>query len=251
MKYSEPDRKRRGKRRKKHYFLNFMVFILVVLGLYFLVFHSGVFDIKEKDILVEGNVHYTVAQVTELSGVRHGENIFKTRVSEIKQRLEKDPYIRGADVKWALPDGIVITVDERAESVMVDCGDEYAIVDYDGVVLRMTQEPLIMPVFVGLTAIDPAPGKAFKAEEAGLLRPGLDFIKAVGDKDFYIKKLDLGGVVPKAYVFDRLTIEGDLKNMEKNLDEIKRVVSDLDAKGIERGTISVGGSSCSFSPEVR
>ena len=251
MRYSEADRKRRGRRRKKHYFLNFMVCVLVVLGLYFLVFYSGLFNIKEKEIIVEGNIHYTVAQVAELSGIRHGENIFKTRVSEVKQRLEKDPYIRGADVKWALPDGIVITVDERAESVMVECGDEYAIVDYDGVILRMTQEPLIMPVFVGLTAINPAPGKAFKAEEAGQLRPGLDFIKTVGDEDFYIKKLDLGGVVPKAYVFDKLIIEGDLKNMEKNLSEIKRVVGDLDAKGVERGTISVGSTSCSFSPEVR
>ena len=251
MRYSEADRKRRGRRRKKHYFLNFMVFVLVVLGLYFLVFHSGAFNVKEKEILVEGNSYYTVAQVVELSGVKPGENIFKTRVSEVKQRLEQDPYIRGADVKWALPDGIAIAVDERVESVIIDCGDEFAIVDYDGVILRMTQEPLILPVFVGLTAINPAPGKAFKAEEAGQLRPGLDFIKAVGDEDFYIKKLDLGGVVPKAYVFDRLIIEGDLKNMEKNLGEIKRVVVDLDAKGIERGTISVGSSSCSFSPEVR
>ena len=249
MRYSEADRKKRGKRRKKHYFLNFAVLALVILGMYFIAFHSGIFSVKR--ILVEENVHYTVAQVAELSGINYGDNVFKTRVSEVKQRLEKDPYIRGAEVKWALPDGIAVTVDERAESVMVKCGEEYAITDYDGVILRMTRESLLLPVFMGLTVIDPEPGKALRAEEAGLLRPGLDFIKVVEENDFYIKKLDLGGVVPMAYVFDRLVVEGDLKNMEKNMDEIKRVIADLDAKGIERGTISVGSSSCSFSPEVQ
>ena len=249
MDYSEANRRRRGKRKKKNPFLNITVTVLVLLGLYFIAFHSGIFNIKKIETL--GNTHYTDAQIAELSGVLSGDNIFKTRVSEVAKKLEKDPYIRKADVKWALPNGLDITVEERKESVLVQCDDGYAIVDYDGVILRMTQENLLMPVIVGLTPIEPEAGTALKAEEAGLLKPGLDFVKFIQGNDFYIKKLDLGGVVPKAYIFDMLIIEGDFDNIKNGIDELKRVIADLDSKGIERGTISVGSASCSFSPEVR
>jgi len=249
MSYSEIDRRRRGRRKKKNYFRNIAITVLVILGLYWIGFYSGAFDIKE--VTVEGNVHYTSAQVKELSGVVMGDNIFRTRVSEVQQRLERDPYIRSAEVRWALPDGIDITIDERTESVLIEYDGGYAIVDYDGVILRLTKERLIMPVIAGLTPIDPEEGKALKAEEAGLLKPGLDFIKFVIEQNFYIKRLDLGGVIPRAYVFDRLVLEGELSDMTKNIKEIKRIVADLDSNGVERGTISVGSDSCSFSPEMR
>ena len=249
MKYSETDRKRRGKRRKKHYFRNIALSVLVVLGLYFLAFYSGIFDVKKMNI--ENNVHYTAAQVAELTGVVLGDNLFKTRVSEVAKRLEQDPYIRKADVRWALPDGLDIVLDERKESVLLAYDGGYAILGYDGIILRLTKEPLILPVITGLTPIDLAPGTALKAEEAGLLKPGLDFIAFVEKNDFYIKRLDLGGVIPKAYVFDKLVIEGDLRNMERGMNEIKRIIADLDSKGIERGTVSAGNGSCSFSPEIR
>ncbi|MCL2111136.1 MAG: FtsQ-type POTRA domain-containing protein [Clostridiales bacterium] len=249
MKYSEAQRKKRGKRKKKNYFRNIVIAVLVVLGSYYIAFHSGIFDIKE--VKVEGNVHYTTGQVKELSGVVYGDNIFRTRVSEVAKRLELDPYIRKAEVSWALPAGIDILLDERKESVLIAYEEGYVVVDYDGVILRTTREHLKMPVMAGLTPIEPEPGLALRAEEAGQLKPGLDFMKFIEDNNFYIKRLDLSGVVPKAYVFDRLVVEGDLRNMEKNIREIKRVVADLDSKGIERGTISVGSTSCSFSPEIR
>jgi len=226
-----------------------VIVVLLVLGIYYIAFHSGIFDVKQ--LTIDGNAHYTSVQVAELSGVLMGDNIFGTRTVEVQQRLERDPYIRSAEVSWDLPDGISITIEERVESVLVEYDAGYAILDFDGVILRLTKERLILPVIVGLTPIDPEPGKALKAEEAGQLKPGLDFIKYVGEQNFYIKKLDLGGVVPRAYVFDRLVLEGDLKDMTKNIREIKRIIADLDSKGVERGTISVGSDSCSFSPETR
>jgi cell division protein FtsQ len=143
-----------------------------------------------------------------------------------------------------------VVIDERLESVLIAYAEGYAVVDYDGVILRLTEEALAIPVIAGLTPVEPKPGVALKAEEAGQLKPGLDFIKYVGEHDFYIKKLDLGGVIPRAYVFDLLVIEGELKNMEKSIEEIKRVIAYQDAQGVKRGTISVGSSSCTFSPEI-
>jgi len=248
MRYSEADRRRRGKRKKKNYFRNVLITVLVIAGLFWAAFYSGIFDVKK--ITVENNVHYTSAQVAELSGVNLGDNIFRVRVSEVAKTLERDPYIRKADVKWALPDGLNIVLDERKESVLIAYPDGFVIADFDGIILRLTKEQLLLPLVAGITPIDPQPGMALKAEEAGQLKPALDFIKFVGDNDFYIKKLDVGGVVPRAYVFDTLVLEGDIQYMQKNIDDIKRIVADLDSKGIDHGTISVSSTACSFSPEI-
>ena len=249
MRYSEVDRKRRGKRKKKNYFRDITITVLAILGAYWIVFHSGIFDIKE--ITVENNVHYTGAQVAELTGVAMGENIFRVRVSSLAKTLEQDPYIREAVVSRVFPSGLNIVIDERKESVLVEDKDGYAIIDFDGIILRQTKERLILPVLSGLTPIDATPGTPLNAEEAGQLKPALDFIRYVVEHDFYIKKLNIGGVIPRAHVFDLLVLEGELRYIERNLEEIKRIISDLESQGIERGTISVSSSSCSFSPEIR
>ena len=223
--------------------------VLVILGLYYIGFHSGVFSVKNLN--VENNVHYTEAQIAEIAGIVKGENIFLVRVSEVAKLLEEDPYIRKAEVSWDLPDGLNIILDERKENVLIEYEEGFVIVDFDGVILRTTGERLIMPVIAGLTPINPVPGSALKAEEAGLLKPALDFIKFVGENDFYVKRLYLGGVIPKVYIFDRLVIEGELKHIEKNIKEVKRIIADLDSQGIIRGTVSVNSGSSSFSPEIR
>jgi cell division protein FtsQ len=253
MDYSEAARRKRGPRKKKHYLLKTLIVLAVLYGLYRLV-TSSIFDIKTVE--VSGGAHFTSAQITELSGVEKGTNIFRTRTGALKANLESDPYIRIADVKRELPDSIVITVEERSEGMLIQTAQEdgaYAVIDFDGMILRLCAKDDLpqLPIVDGLTPIDPAPGAALKVEQADLLKPSIDFFQTVEAQGFFFKRLDLGGVVTKAYVYDRLICEGDLKNIENNIPAIEKVVYDLSTKGIERGTISVSGSgTCSFTPEI-
>jgi len=143
--------------------------------------------------------------------------------------------------------------------VMIAFNEGYTIVDYYGVVhviidddgedKTQKAEELGMPVIIGLDPINPELGAIIKTNEDEYLLSGLDFLKLAYEENLAIKKLDLNTTIPKAYIFDRLVIEGELNNMENSINEITGVVADLNSKGIERGTIHVGVDVCSFSPE--
>ncbi|GHU65401.1 cell division protein DivIB [Clostridia bacterium] len=257
MSYSEqvprreqaPRRRRppRGKRKKQHFFLNIFIVILVIAGLYLLV-TSSIFDVKY--FTIENNQHFTEAQIVEISGVPKGENIFTIRVSHAQERLEQDPYIRGARVQWDLPDTIAISLDERTEDVLVASGDDLLLLNYDGTILRTDAAKSALPLIVGLTPKDPAPGQPLKVAEADLLKPCFDFFQLMQLHDFPVQHLDVGNLLPRVYILDTFYIEGTLKDIENNIDELKRVVAYQLANVSDRGKISVSATGTgSFIPE--
>ncbi|MDR0874670.1 MAG: FtsQ-type POTRA domain-containing protein [Clostridiales Family XIII bacterium] len=251
MSYSEQTSHRRrparGKRRKQHFFLNIFIVVLIIAGLY-LLGTSSIFDVK--NFSVEGNAHFTTAQVIELAGVPKGKNIFTVRVSQIEERLETDPYVRSAQAKWDLPDAIAISLDERTEEVLVASGESVLVLNFDGTILRADEAGSKLPLVVGLTPQAPVPGQPLKVNEADLLKPSLDFFQLMSLHDFFAERLDVTAVVPRAYILDTLYIEGSLKDIEDNIDELKKVVADLLGKGIERGKINVTNTgACSFTPD--
>jgi cell division protein FtsQ len=253
MKYTEENRRRRGKRKKKYYLLKIVISVLALFGLY--QFAMSPFFAIDR-IVVQDNAHFTAAQVAELSGVTKGDNIFKTRTGWVKEHLGADPYIRSVLVERELPDSIRITVDERSEDVLIhtetETGTGFVAMCYDGVALRtgLADEKPLLPEIIGLTPLDMEVGKPMKVKEASMLKPCMDFLRTVQEHDFYVMRLDVSGVLVKAYIFEHLVCEGELKNLSENIDGIRKVVANLDSKGIERGTISVSGTgTCTFRPE--
>ena len=253
MNYSEEARHKRGKRKKKHYLLRIVIVAAVLFGLYELAM-SPLFQIKQ--IVVSNNARFTAAQIIDLSGVHNGDDIFRISLGNMQNNLEKNPYIRSAVVKRVFPDELRITVDERTEDALVDAGKtapgKYVAINNDGVILRFVPADQLpqLPVINGLTPIQPVVGKPLRVEEANLLKPALDFFAIVQKDDFFFKSLDVSGVNAQAYIFDHLVCVGDLTQIEKSIPEIRKVTADLLGKGIERGTINVSSTACSFTPEV-
>ena len=251
MSYTEQEYRRRraprGKRKKQYFFLNIIVLILVLACLY-LVGTSSIFDVKE--FVIEGDRHFTTAQIIDMSGVQKGENIFTVRVSNAEERLEQDPYIKSAEVKWDLPDTITITLEERTEDILIESGEDVFVLNFDGTILLADGAGRMMPRIVGLTPKDPKEGKPLSVNEADLLKPCLDFFKVMNMHELPVMRLDVSNFVPRAYILDTLYIEGALKDIETNVVELKTVLADLLLKEISRGKISVSGTgTCSFVPD--
>jgi len=252
MRYSEENRRRR-KRKKPHLLLKVTIAILAVVGLYkFLM--SDFFGVET--ITVTGNIYYTQSQIVELSGIVKGENIFRLRTGRVERALESDPYIRFAEAKKDLPGEMLVTVEERAEAVMVKMpapteAGEYIVVDFEGFILRICEQQEMIPVIEGLTPIDPAPGSPLKVKEVDMLGPSLKFFETVGKYDFYFSRIDVAGVIAQADIYDGLVCRGDLSAIEASIEEIRLIVADLNTQGISRGIINVSGTgTCSFTPEL-
>ena len=247
MKKNENNRKRK-KRKKKRYLLKFLLLVALAVGLYYFL-TSSIFDIQK--ISVEGNHYYTTEQVIAISEAKTGVNLFEASASDMKDKLLANPYVKSAKVKRRLPNEIQLIIEERQESAAVPYGDSFIILDEEGMILRNAQSELTLTIIEGLTVTNMEEGTPLEAEENALMSETLKLLKETKDHELFFKKILLGNIVIKAYVYDQLICEGTPENLMNNMDSLQKVLYDLYTKGIERGIIKMGKDGYyAFSPSI-
>lgn len=246
MKEKHP--RRRKKRKKKHYLLKFFALILIGVGVYYFL-TSDFFAIQK--ILVENNKYYTAEQIISIAKSKTGDNLFQVSTSNMKDKLLKDPYIKNVKVSRRIPDKILITVEERKENAAIPFGDDYIIIDKEGMILRETDKKPALTLLSGMTLSNIEPGTPLKVEENSVLNATLKMLEEMEKNEIYFKEIQISNVIIKAYIYDNLVCEGTPENIMKNMDDLQDVLYDLYSKGIERGVIKIGGSGYySFNPSV-
>ncbi|MDR0357706.1 MAG: FtsQ-type POTRA domain-containing protein [Clostridiales Family XIII bacterium] len=240
--------RKRKKRKKKHYLLKFLLVAAVGVGAYFLMM-SDLFSIRAVE--VAGNEHYTKERIAEMSGLRIGENMFKIDMGKVEDRLAKDPYIQIAKVERKPFHGVLIDVEERAEKFMIKNGEKYAIVDYDGMVLREADEPPPLPLIENFKITKAEPGKALVVTENALLMDTIRFLGKAEKSDLFFMRVVASDISVKAFIYEGLICKGSYKNIESNIESLKKVIADLQQQNVERGTIIISGNdACTFTPEA-
>ncbi|MGI6730749.1 MAG: cell division protein FtsQ/DivIB [Anaerovoracaceae bacterium] len=240
--------RKKKKRRKKRYLLKFFILIVLAVGLYYFL-TSSLFDIGL--ITVENNSYYTQEQIISIAEGKTGGNIFEASTSEMKERLLENPYIKNAEVKRRLPSTLHIEVEERKESASIPYGEEYIIIDNDGIVLRKAEVEPALTMLTGLTVKNMDDGTPLVVEENAMLTDTLNLLKEVEKHELFFKRIDIANIVIKGYIYDQLICEGTPDNITNNLDALQIVLYDLYTKGIERGTIKMGSEGLSaFNPSI-
>jgi cell division protein FtsQ len=238
----------RKKRRKKHYFLRFLVFLAVLAGV-FMILASPLFDIDEID--VKGGSRYTPEQIVEMSGIRSGENIFMTRMSKAEKAVLSDPYIETAEITRKLPHKIIISVKERTDGFCVLFKEKYYTLDSGGTVVAVADTLPNVTLIDGLGVISAVSGEKLEVEKNMLLADTILFLAAVRENGLYFKRIDARNPTVKAYFNDKLLCEGTYVLIEKDIAELKAVISDLQKREVKKGRIIVNGSgSCTFTPKI-
>jgi cell division protein FtsQ len=123
-------KKKKPKKRR----LFFLVFILLILLAFYIVFETDFFYIKE--VLVDNNKVLTDDYIKEKTDINKTHNIFLVEIENIKNNLEKETYIKNAEVKRKLPDKIIINIEERKGIISYDYNSKRYLLDFDGVVLK-------------------------------------------------------------------------------------------------------------------
>lgn len=247
MKENEKIRKKK-KRKKKHYLLRFIILVAFATGMYFF-FTSSLFDIQK--VTVENNSHYTEEQVISLAGAKTGENLFEASLSQMKENLLADPYMKNVKLKRKLPAEVVIIVEERKEDAAVPYGNKYIIIDNEGMVLRNAEQEPVLTLLLGMTIKNMEPGTPLEVEDNSALTDTLKLLEEVKEHELFFKKIDISSIMIKAYIYDQLVCEGKPDDILDNLDSLQEVLYDLYTKGIERGVIKMGSDKYfSFSPLV-
>ncbi len=247
MKEKKTERKRK-KRRKKRYLLKFIILVAFVTGMYFF-FTSSLFDIQK--ITVENNRYYTEEQLISLAGAKTGRNLFEVSLTQMKEKLLTDPYIKNVKLKRRLPAEVVIIVEERKEDAAVPYGSSYIIIDREGMVLRKTDREPVLTLLLGMTIENMEPGTPLKVEENAALTDTLKLLGEVEKNELFFKRIQISDIMVRAYIYDQLVCEGTPEDIMSNMESLQEVLYDLYTKGIERGIIKMGSENYfSFSPLV-
>lgn len=104
-----------------------LMFAIVIVAV---IFVMSVF-FRVSDIKVEGNTHYTDAEIIRAIDIEQGDNLFFfDRFSAISRVFAKLPYIEQVSVDRSLPNKVVISVVESEALAYLELGDEKWTLDH-------------------------------------------------------------------------------------------------------------------------
>lgn len=131
--------KRRRKTRRIIIFIIIFIAIIVAISAYLLT--SPEFQIQ--DIEIEGNERLTQEEIYEQSGIKLGDNIFKTLEIVARVKLKQNGYIETVNVQKIYPNKIKITITERTEAyqILTETG-EYIYIDEQGYIMNHSVDKL-------------------------------------------------------------------------------------------------------------
>jgi len=122
--------------------VNASLVLVMVLCFYFYMGISP--DFEASSIKIKGNNLLSSSEILKKTGIQPHVNIFRIKPAEIKDRLERDPWIKTATVRRELPNRIVIDLQERKPFIIwmsgADPEGKAYLVDQEGVILKEFHE---------------------------------------------------------------------------------------------------------------
>jgi len=120
--------------------------------------------VGSQDIHATGLSVLTRADLMPIFGEDIGRNVFYVPLAVRRQQLEQLPWVQQASVMRVLPNQIRVAVVERQPVAFARSGDQFGLVDAEGVLLdmpvaMMTERHYSFPVLTGIDSRDSLPAR--------------------------------------------------------------------------------------------
>lgn len=231
---SKTNNKNKRNKRKKALFVVLLIFI-IALAIY-LLFFSGLFNIKE--ITVENNSRVSSQDIISMSGLEIGKNMFRPHV---KEKVKSNAYIKDVKIIRKINGEVVIKVEEREPTYMIRFEEKYAYINNQGYILEINENPISVPEIIGYSEIEMKPGDRLQVNDLEKLNVVIQIMDTAANKGMkdIIEKIDISNAndffleIPS----ESKTIEfGDGSDVRYKLDWVEEILTKT--KG-EEGTIVV------------
>ncbi|MGG5462481.1 cell division protein FtsQ/DivIB [Clostridium sp. B9] len=138
-------KKKRKKTRKKIILLS--IILVVVLGL--ILIKTPYFNIKK--VVVNNNSVITKEKVIEENAVLN-QNIFLVNTAALKDKILSNPYIKDVKISRKLPNELVVNVQERNATFVVNDGTDFYVLNENLVIMekKKSMDGLQLPLLTGL-----------------------------------------------------------------------------------------------------
>ena len=248
--------RRRGRRRRGRFgFLYKLFSVVLILGA---IVGGCIVFFRVDEITVSGSTTYSDEEIIAAAGVERGDNLFLIGRGKAARRIWSQlPYINDANVRWALPDGLVINVTECVPVGVLQGEDGgWWVIDSGGKLLEQGGIALTgkYPRIDGLTALDPAVGTRLTVsrEETAKLNSLKSLLAALAARDMeaQVGNIDLSGVSEIRMGYEgRFTVRLPMYSEDISF-LIRTLQAAADYLGAERtGTIDLTGQQARFVPD--
>lgn len=112
-----------------------------------------------NDVYVQGRYYTQIKEILGAIKIHHGESIFKCASAEIRESLERLPWVEHAVVYKKLPNQLHIQIKERTPIALWQHQKRFYLVDQNGAIIHTNNIPQTqsLPVIVGTDAPHHAP----------------------------------------------------------------------------------------------
>lgn len=161
-------KKRQPIKKKKNVKLRRYIFVTISLSIILsaitiLILFSDLFNIKQ--ITVENNLKVSTQEILQASKLEIGNNMFKTPARIIRKNIKTNPYIENVQITKKLNGEIIIAVEERTPTYMLQHENKYAYINNQGYILEISQTPLDIPIINGFSTQEIQEGNRMDVED--------------------------------------------------------------------------------------
>lgn len=248
---------RRSRRRRRRGRFGFLYKLLSVILILTAIVAGCIVFFRVEEITISGSTVYTEEEIIAAAGVETGDNLFLvSRVRSARKICTLLPYIDTANLRWALPDGLVITVTECVPvGVLKGENGTWWVIDDACKLLESGGSELAgqYPQISGLTALMPSAGSTLtvSVEESAKLDSLKQLLSALSERDMLaqVQSIDLSGLSEISMTYeDRFTVRlpmysDDFHLLAHTLEEVAAYLS-----AGQTGAIDLTGSRARFIP---
>lgn len=226
------ERRRTKKKVKRRIRPGCMVSVVILLLSWIILFLTPVFNVNR--VIVEGNTTVKTETILAASGVRAGQNLFRSNLGRAKSEISKLNYIEDVSVKRVFPDKIKITVEEGSVAAYFKVDKSYVGINKQGKVLCSLNEADITkpaPRVRGISVLKSQVGQAIEVKETARFDVLLKFLKTFETEGMREEITDFDITDSDYIVFrhrDKLKVEfGDEKNFDHKFSFLKGLLNEM------------------------
>ncbi len=155
-------KKKKGKKKISKAF-KITVVIILFLAIMVAIFLSDLFNVRK--ITVVNNIRVSAEEIIQKSTLTVGKNMFKTLTYKIKNGVKSNPYIENVKVRKKLTGEVIIEVEERTCTYMLQMEGKYAYINNQGYILEITENTLQVPIIKGYLTKELVPGNRLDVKD--------------------------------------------------------------------------------------
>jgi len=146
-------------------------------GPIYVAYTSAIFTVR--DIAFEGCRRADVRKLEDIIRSEFPSHMLRIDLASLRDRLEKEPWVRRVEIRRVLPSDLIVSVQERVPAAILEIHGELMVADAEGSLLDGYQPAygkLDVPVFKGLVGDDAAGYRAYQDENAARVKLGLSML---------------------------------------------------------------------------